>query len=154
VKREWKYRTERATPLHENKDCASYLGVHVAERVLAKTFENVKRMPFGNKGYDFICGRGYKIDVKAATRRRYKTCLVDSWMFHIYKNTTADYFLCIAFDNRVDLTPEHLWLIPGNVLNTKQGTAISESTLGKWSKYEQPLEKVTNCCTMLKGEVV
>ena len=98
-------------PMSENKECSLYLGVHVAEQVLSKVFKNVKQMPNGNKGYDFICNKNMKIDVKSSTilKRDYKS---DSWLFQIKRNKIADYFLCLAFDNREDLNPLHIWLIP------------------------------------------
>ena len=100
-------------PMNKNRQCSSFLGVHVAERVLEATFENVERMPYGNPGFDFICGAGYKIDVKSSCRR-YQKNGSSSWAFGIDKNCDADYFLCIAFDNREHLNPEHLWLIGGS----------------------------------------
>ena len=56
-------------PFNGNRDCTLFLGVHVAERVLSKVFKDVERMPMNNPGYDFICGGGYKIDVKSPTAR-------------------------------------------------------------------------------------
>lgn len=141
----------KCKPMGENRNCALFLGVHVAERLLSLIFENVDKMPFGNKYYDFTCAKGYKIDVKSSCRRKHNHGS-DNWVFHIRKNTVADYFLCIAFDDREHLTPEHLWLIPGNVVNNKIGHSISESALSKWSKYEQPLDKVINCCNVLKTD--
>ena len=49
-----------------------------AERVLSKVFKNVIRQPHYTPGFDFICGRGFKIDVKSACMRT-----SGSWMFHI-----------------------------------------------------------------------
>ena len=127
-----------------NPKCSVYLGVYVAERILADVFNNVERMPNGNTGFDFICGKGYKIDVKSA-------CLGEKsnhWQFQIRQNTIADYFLLLAFDNRNDLNPVHLWLIPGHVLNHQKGTSIAVSTLDRWSEYEltDKLDKVIKCC--------
>lgn len=51
-------------PLGENRSCASFLGVCVAEKVLDGYFDNLVRMPYGNVGYDYVCGKGFKIDVK------------------------------------------------------------------------------------------
>jgi len=133
-----------------NKKCPLFLGVTVAENVLSKIFVNVIRMPNGNIGYDFICSKGYKIDVKSATKMKSG----NAWRFDIKKNRIPDYFLVLAFDNRENLTPEHLWLIPGEILNEKVGTSISPSTLEKWQEYEldSKLNDVIVCCTTLKGD--
>lgn len=149
--RNYNYRSGRSTPLGENSDCSSYLGIYITERVLSKIFKNVERMPTNNPGYDFICNRGYKVDVKSATRMKNSP---NTWRFNIKKNTIADYFLCLAFDNRDDLEPEHLWLIPGSILNNKVSTSISESTLINWNQYElnNKLNNVIRCCNILKEE--
>jgi len=133
-----------------NKECSAFLGVHVAEGVLSKIFQNVTRMRNGNPGYDFLCSKGYRIDVKSATKM--KSC--NSWQFNINKNRIADYFLCLAFDNRENLNPEHLWLIPAAIVNNKKGVTISPSTLEKWQEYEldSRLNDVIACCTTLKGD--
>lgn len=138
-------------PMSENKECSSYLGCYVAENVLESVFTGVKTMPFGNKGYDFICEKGMKIDVKSAciTRSPNRS---DKWGFCIKRNSIADYFLCLAFDNRNDLNPIHLWLIEGSEINHLQGLSICSSTLDKWSKYELDINKVVLKCNMLKGE--
>lgn len=127
-----------------NKNCADYLG-GIAERVLSKIYPNVRVMPYNNIGFDFICGNGYKIDAKSSTMRD-----GERWSFNINKNKIADYFLLIAFDNRDDLNPIYLWLIPGHVLNHLTGTYISKTTLHKWIEYEQPLNKVVLCCDEMR----
>jgi hypothetical protein len=134
------------------KDCALYLGVHIAERILSNFFDTIKRMPYGNPGYDFICGRGFKIDVKSSTLRKGNRTENMTWSFRIFRNTTADYFLCIGFDNRKDLTPMRVWLIPGDKVNHLKGLGISNCTeaLRRWSKYEKPLDKVITCCNVLR----
>jgi len=69
-----KYQTERrhrlgiSRPMGENRDCSKFLGVHVAEQVLSQVFNNVEVMPHNNKGFDFICNRGKKIDVKSSCK--------------------------------------------------------------------------------------
>lgn len=42
-------------PMSENINCSSFLGIHIAERVLSKIFENVTRMSYGNSGYISNC---------------------------------------------------------------------------------------------------
>ena len=134
--------------LKTNRNCNHWLG-NITEIILMNMFDHVDRMPFGNPGFDFICGNGYKIDAKGACFKKNTT----RWTFGIDRNKTADYFLCLAFDNREDLNPLHVWLIPGNILNHLTATGISESTLDRWSEYEQPLDKVLMCCHTIKNKV-
>lgn len=136
-------------PASENKQCPVFLGVHVAEQVLSKVFKNVEQMPYGHKGCDFICNKGKKIDVKSACTRVRDKCS-DNWAFMIRKNKIADFFLCLAFDNREDLNPLHIWLIPGNIINHLMGASISESTISKWDEYKLDIAKVTTCCDSMK----
>ena len=135
----------KTRPLQDAKDSSSYLGVYVAERALSRIFNTIVRMPYGNPAFDFICGKGYKIDVKSACQNTSKR-----WAFHINKNELADFFLCLAFDNRDSLTPLHLWLLPGSVVNHLVGASISESTFAKWSAFEMPMDKVVACCLTLR----
>lgn len=135
-------------PLRESTDLPAYLG-DVAERALMKFFNRIERMPYGNPGFDFICGRGFKIDVKSSCRY-HRSNWSDSWAFGINYNKDADYFLCLAFDERETLNPEHVWLIPGVDVNYRKGIGISESRLSRWAKYERPLEKVLSGCNTIQ----
>lgn len=135
----------------QNRSCTAFLGCHVAEHVLRKVFKDVKMMPYGNKKYDFICNHGKKIDVKSACLPTVSNAK-QRWLFSINYNTVADYFLCIAFDNREDLNPLHLWLIPGKTINHLTGAVISKSTVAKWNKYELDLTETVKCCTTLKSQ--
>ena len=151
-KRLWKgYITKEGIKI-VNSNSPTYLGVHVAEQVLSKVFKNVKQMPNGNPGYDFICSKGMKVDVKSSVFKFDKRRPNDKgrWHFNIYKNIIADYFLCIAFDNRSDLIPQHLWLIPSEKVNHLIGLSISKLQIHKWEMYSQPIDKVISCCNELK----
>lgn len=138
-----------------------YLGVTITEKVLCKVFPNVERMPMGNHGYDFICGKGFKVDSKAACRN-----INGYWSFGINRNKIADYFACIAFDNRTSLIPMYFWLIPGGAIipylkgrkekkmaavNEFTAISIAPSTLGKWKEYEKPIDKILTSCNMMKS---
>lgn len=165
--RKYSYETSRSQSMSENKGCPIYLGVYWAERILAEVWDNVQRMPYGNKGFDFICKMGLKIDVKSACLYliEKKTTSYYEWYFHINKNKIADYFLLLAFNNRNDKNPLHLWLINGNEiiktrkLNDKTTFVISNrlKSLDKYKKYEltDKLEKLIGCCNalMIKNEV-
>lgn len=124
-----------------------FLGVHIAERVLSYVFKDVEVMPYGNPGYDFTCNKGKLIDAKSSCIRK-----DGSWMFSIRRNIVADFFICLAFDNRKDLTPLHAWMIPGNKLNHLKTTSISQSTIHKWDEYRLDLSKISACCDEIRGE--
>ena len=133
-----------------NRECSSFLGVYIAETVLSDVFKNVKRMDNNNPGFDFICNKNYKIDVKSSCRRIsvYNTY---RWSFHINRNKIPDYFLLIGFNNREDLSPEYLWCIPGHVINNFGDVSISESTITKWNTYKLPIDGVIEICDELRG---
>ena len=135
-------------PMSENKDSGVYLGVYVNERLIRHHFKNVKVMPFGYPGFDFICNKNMKIDAKSS-------CLHKNgqWSFVIGRNITADYFLCVAYDNRDDLNIMHVWLIPGKDVNDHVNISIRPSTIHKWDKYIYDIEGFSACCNEMKGEV-
>ena len=136
--------------MNENKECGVYLGIAVAERLCSHIFKDVVRMPNGNPGYDFICSKNMKVDVKSS-------CIIlnngknSRWVFRINNNQISDYFLLLAFDNRTNLEPQHMWLIPAHVLNHLTCATISLSTISKWDKYKQPIGEAITCCNTMKG---
>lgn len=134
-------------PFSENKKCTLFLGIHVAERVLSLVFKDVKRMPMHNPGYDVICNKDKMIDIKSSCLQK-----TGIWQFHIRRNTVADYFLCLAFDNREDLNPLYAWLIPGSKLNHLRSLTIRPSTTHKWDAYRIDLSKISDCCDALRGD--
>jgi len=148
-------RLHGVSPMSENNKCASFLGVYIAEGVLSKIFKNVIRMPNNNPGYDFICSRGFKIDVKSAVMI-YPEGRSPIWNFVINHNKIADYFICIAFDNRDNLNPQHIWMIPGKDINDKLSFHISTNPkfTKLWSKYEktEELQKAIMCCNKIRQE--
>ena len=141
--REYRHRVGLYQPYTENTECAIYLGVHIAERALRGFFDNIKQMPMNTIGFDYVCDQDYKIDVKSSCQRKN-----GSWVFHIRCNTMADYFLCLAFNNRSELTPMHVWVIPGDVVNHLGALRISPGVRGrmKWHAYEKSVERVDVCC--------
>ncbi len=161
-----KYKSGKAKPMSENKSCSSYLGVHIVERMITHIFEKAIRMPYGNKGFDLTCPKGYKIDSKSACLRiLHDENKNTGWSFLIGKNKIADYFILIAFDKREDLNPLHVWLIKGTdivgvqkkiKLNEKQALHIFNTTksVEAYKKYEltDKLDKVITCCNTLKAE--
>lgn len=147
--KKWQY-DHGTLPMSKNRDCPLFLGVHIAEQVLSKVFKNVEQMPNNNPGFDFKCNRGMKIDVKSSVLRYHGRSL-GSWSFGIGKNTIADYFLCLAFNNREDLNPMHIWLIPGNDINHLTSTKISPTRISRWSKYEKDITKIISCCDTMRN---
>ena len=145
------HKNGRYIKFDENLDCSLYFGVHVAERVLSHIFKDVERMPAHNSGYDFICNHGKMIDVKSACLQHGET-KSSHWMFTIRKNHITDFFMCLAFNDRQNLEPQHVWMIPGGDVNDKTGIGISPTTLNKWAQYEltDKLDKVVACCDMMK----
>jgi hypothetical protein len=149
-------------PMSENKSCPSYLGVVVAEKALSRFFDHIIRMPINNPDYDFICGQGFKIDVKSACLSYPKSGFNKNgsvktynpyWMYLLKKNPVAQFFLLIAFNDREDLEPLHVWLIPAHIINMKTGLTITNTpkVLAKWLIYEKPLTNVISCCDQLRG---
>jgi hypothetical protein len=143
LKNGWK---SKLSDITTNKESATYLG-SIAEIILSHIYQDVRVMPRGNHGYDIICNKDFLIDIKSsAIGDKY-----GYWTFGITHNLIADYFLCIAFNNREDLnTPAHLWMIPGYVINHLDNAKISKSTIDKWSEYELSLDKLTTCCNSRK----
>lgn len=137
--------------MYENKLCASYLGVVIAECLIRHLFENVKVMPYGFPDYDFICNKGKLIDVKSGC-----ICLDHDkypfWKFYINRNTVADYFICVAFDNKTNINLLHIWIIPGKEINHKRTISIRPPTIHKWSQWKRDTEGAQICCTELKKE--
>lgn len=134
------------SPMSENDNCASYMGVYIgeniAEPILTEIFGEIeKRMPYGNPGYEYIVKGGYKIDCKSG-----KIILNSSgsiyWAFGIYYNKIADYFLLLAFDDMDVLSLIHVWLIKkdeiirGRKLNRFSDFKIT-NILGKLSEFQK-----------------
>ena len=78
--------------MSENKDGAAYLGIYIAERALSGFFDNIQRMPYGNPGYDFICGKGFKIDAKASCLHTVEGVKhpYHYWTFMFFKNPVPE----------------------------------------------------------------
>ena len=148
---DWRHRTGINKPMSESRDSSIYLGVYIAERALSKFFDNIKRMPYGNPGYDFICGKGYKIDVKSSTLKNYSNGY-RRWTFCIRKNEVPDYFLLLAFGKRDSLEALHVWLVPGYRVNSKELLSIANSEIGlnRFRQYEKPIDRVDICCHEMK----
>lgn len=166
---DWRHKTGRCEPIGQNKAASQYLGVYIAEGVLSKIFNGIQRMPYNNKGFDFLCLKGLKIEVKSSCLVLLKAPngeIIPRWQFEIGKNKIADYFLLVAFDNRIDLIPQHIWLIKSSEIvgrnrNSRmpinQKTALRifdrEKNMMHYQRYEQidKLEKMKSYCDTLRG---
>lgn len=149
--RDWCHRTGFCRPVYEAKETPQYFGVCIAETLVLKYFSEVKRMPYANPGYDFICKSGYKIDVKSS-------CLLscNAWHFGTKRNKIADYFILLAFYNRTDINLMHFWIVPGSFGADKQAIVVRNSTrsLKRLLSYEKPLDKIEMVCSIIKKEGV
>lgn len=151
--RSWHY-DRGSLPMSENEDSSTYLGIHIAERVIARkilslTIGDIKReMPYGNPGFDFVCVDNQRIDIKSTTLDG-----LNKLLFHIRWNKIPDYFMMIGFNNREDLNVIGIWIIkkdekirnsrsknPGNWprLCDREGFRIKydQKYLGPFKKYE------------------
>lgn len=136
--------------MYKDKTTPQYFGIVIGEQLIRHLFKDVIVMPPNNIGFDFICNKGKKIDVKTGCTQgiKYKH---PKWNFHIRNNTTADFFICVAFDNRTDLNPLYMWLIPGYILNIQSGAQISQSTIHKWDKWKMDIDDAQMCCNEMKN---
>jgi hypothetical protein len=140
-------------PWNENKSCSHFLGGY-AELVLSKEFSSIERMPFNNRGYDFKCSHNKRIDVKSSCRRNHgRKNESDFYQFTLRRNPTADAFLLLAFNNRKDLKPEHVWLVPASLVRHLMQLTITTTSesMAKWAQFERPLDHVNDCCGKLTG---
>lgn len=147
------HRNRGERPMSEAKNCGLYMGVHITENVLSDYFDNLVRMPNGNRGYDFLWNGMFKIDCKSSTlyQREKHT---PHWMFSIDKNQIADYFLCLAFDNKFELNPQHIWLIPSRWLREVRMLYIYNTSprLAEFAPFEHPVDKVITRCNAMKAD--
>ena len=149
-KRKYNHSNNIQKPYYENKNCSSFLGV-IAENILSGVFKDVKKMPYGNPKFDFICNKGFLVDVKTSTLREIKEKGINKyWFFTIRRNKTPDYFLFLGIDSRDNFTPLKVWLVPSKYVNNNYGITITNSkeVLKKWEKYEMKdkLQDIKNLC--------
>jgi hypothetical protein len=109
-------------------------------------------MPHNHGGYDFVCGKGYKVDVKSSCLLNTVGCRNKHWHFTIRHNTAPDYFAFVALDNRESLNPLHFWIVPSGVVSNRVGIIInnSDKSMSKWVQYERPINKLIEGCNLLK----
>ncbi len=148
------------SPISENENCPTYLGVYIGEDIakiiLIDIFGDIeKTMPYRYPSYEYIVKGGYKIDVKTI-----KLNSKNKWMFPINYNKVADYFLLIAFRDIENLNIEYVWLIKGNdivrnrKLNQFSGISITNNikNMLMFKKYlwTDRSGKLKECCNTIK----
>lgn len=114
-----------------------------------------------NDPYDFICGKGLKIDSKCSVLRSNHGN--PQWRFNIYKNKYPDMFCLIALDNTsedivVNPKPKYVWLLPGDTIlddrpiNDRTVFSVSPTTISKLEQYRRTdMEgRIIKCCDKLK----
>ncbi len=137
LRRSKKHLSGEQVAMDENKECSSYLGVHIIERkvapvILNMIFEKVTLMPYSNPKFDALCSnakeefikkypnitlernKDYKIQIKSSSLVQNINCSTSSLAFGIRRNNLADYFLLIAIGDREKLNLLHIWLIGKN----------------------------------------
>jgi hypothetical protein len=125
---------------------------HLAEYGVSRIFKNIQGMFFTNRGYDFVCETGEKIEVKASLLH-----IDNKFTFHIKYNDIADYFIFIGFDNVLDLNPLYMWMIKNREIirdvpindNKILSIANDKKDIAYFQKYEKEdkLEELKNICT-------
>lgn len=130
---------------------------HIAEYGVSRIFKNIQGMFFTNRGYDFVCETGEKIEVKASLLH-----IDNKFAFHIKYNDIADYFILIGFDNVLDLNPLYMWIIKNRELirdvsisNIKiLNIANDKKDIAYFQIYEKEgkLEELKNVCAKYNVE--
>ena len=139
------------SPLPPEK-CSLFQGL-LAEHIVKCMFNNAKRMPIQNGGFDYLIEEK-RIDVKSSSLRYEKSGT--RWQVNINHNEKADEFLVVALNNRTDLRPMHIWLIPGKLVNHLKGLSITNSAkaLHRWAIYEivgKKFDVVCDECEVLRS---
>jgi len=111
-----------------------FLGITIAENVIASAHPDWTRMPPNNPKFDFVLPTGEKIDVKAAMPSGKSSARY--WNFVINGNGEADDFIFMAFDKQDSLSLCHVWIVPGNVVCHKYSVMIKDSE--EWRQFECP----------------
>lgn len=135
----WQLYPGMPDPIKENRKDSRFLGSYIAENGVFKLFEGCQKMKTNNPGYDIICTRGYKVDVKASSLDRFNT-----FKFSIWKNQIADYFALVGFDNVFNLKPLYLWIIKGNEMIQNRRTRLNDMysiSIANEPELVKPFEK-------------
>lgn len=174
--RNYRYENGIQEPMDSNGKCSSNFGVFIGEGIFEKylltIFEHVKKMDYGNPGFDFVCKNvrqefidkypQFKLRKDEEYRIQLKVrCLINhcgsvQWIFNIEYNNKADYFILAAWDDRNNLNLLHLWLfhkddmIRGRSLWNRTSLTITNRSeyLEKFKSHEiiYELETIKRIC--------
>ena len=146
-------------PHSKKPGCSQYTGLYIAETVLSKAF-SVMEKAHPHAPYDFICGKGYKVDSKCSLLLPHNGKKASRWMFRVKRNKVPDAFCFIALQNTIDTITDspqiaYVWLIPGDALiegrplNDRTAINVAPSTISKLEPFRRSdMEgKITTCCS-------
>ena len=129
----------------KNKKCPQFLGISIGGHLCKHHFKDVEVMPRNRRGYDIVCNKGKKIDVKISCATFTENRKNQSFHFRIEKNKIADYFILIALDNGKDINILNLWIVPGHEVNNKSNITTSLKTMHKWNKWKRDIKEIKIC---------
>jgi len=150
-------------PYSKQPGCANYTGLYIAETVLSKAFSIMKKA-HPMDPYDFVCGKGYKIDSKCSILSTKGSKCQLFWEFYPNRNKVPDAFCLIALRNTPDTITDspqiaYVWLIPGDALikgrplNDRVSLTVTPNTVSKLEPFRRSdMEgKITTCCSNWKN---
>lgn len=141
---QWKTNLE-VFSMTKNKKCPKFLRISIGGRLCKHYFRDVEIMPRSERGYDIVCNKGKKIDVKMSCATLKKNSKNQSFNFKIEKNKTADHFILIALDNGNDINILNLWIVPAHEINNKSNITTSIKTMHKWDKWKRDNVELKIC---------
>lgn len=150
-------------PHSKQPGCSYYTGIYIAETVLSKAFA-VMEKAHPQAPYDFVCGKGYKVDSKCSLLGVNNGKKASRWIFKIRRNKIPDAFCLIALQNTPDTISDspqlaYVWLVPGDALingrplHDRVNLAVYPSGISKLEPYRRSdMEgKITTFCSTWKN---
>lgn len=132
--KEWHY-NNGASPMTENENCASFVGVFLGENIIGKQilseiFGNIQEeMSYGHKGFEYIVKGNYNIELKTGK------FLSNRWCFKLGFNKIADYILAIGLDTeKTEIL--HVWKFKmGDIIKKRFGEKYREFIIGNLDSF-------------------
>lgn len=132
------------------KSCETKEKGKKAERIINNTFSMKEHSSIINwqSPYDFICSKGYTIDVKGSKLiQQYHGKIklwkkpVEIWSFNTKRKTDVDYFICLGFDTEYNKLL-HIWIFKNsNKIKNKSAIIINKKWMDEYLKYEYDIKK-------------
>ena len=113
-------------------DGTRFFGENIAERAIEVAYPKMRRMPAGNKGFDFLSPECRKIEVKAA--HDCGRCKKSKWQYILNSNRIADVFIFMAFADDVYPVLCNVWRVPGSIINHRHSIGIRDTA--KWQPFK------------------